>query len=359
MLKKRPKSLLEFQRMFPTEDACSAYLWQIRWPNGFVCPRCGSFDARQESGRKLLWGCRGCGKQTSLIAGTIMQDTELPLPYWFWGAYLVVTHSNGISALQLWKQLKLGSYKTAWLMLNKLRRAMVDPELQKLSGVVEVDEAYIPFRSKDDPDVDSRGRSPVGKMVIGVAVEVIEFTAKNGESRSRPVRIRIEPLPDTKRPTLHGFIRRNIEPGSGLVTDNNKAYLGLKEYYLRQTDGSIPPTMIVPWADRVISLVKTLALGTYHGYRRRYIRRYLDEFVWRFNRRHYRPATFHLILGLATKVPPAPLSEIVTDPIDNRDAIIGLPAPPPGKLPEDNMLERLKARRFRGRGFMPPEDFQE
>jgi hypothetical protein len=357
MLKKLPKSLLEFQRMFPDEKACRGYLWHVRWPNGFVCPHCGGVSAREEAKRPLLWGCRSCGKQTSLTSGTVMHGTKLPLRYWFWGAYLVASHSNGISALQLHKQLKLGSYKTTWLMLNKLRRAMVNPDRQKLSNIVEVDEAYIPFRSKDDPDVDRRGRSPVGKMTLAIAVEVIEFVAKNGEPRTRPVRIRIEPIPDTTRRTLHGFIRRNIEPGSGLVTDGSKAYLGLKEYFLKQVVG-MPDELTLYWTHKVIALLKKLGLGTYHGFRRRYIRRYLDEFVWRFNRRHYRPATFHLILGLATKTPPASLSKITVDPVDNKHKIIGLPEPKPGFMPK-YMLQGIKARAYRRRGLLPPEDHPE
>jgi transposase-like protein len=332
VLKHLPKNLLEFQQMFPDEKACRGYLWQVRWPNGFACPHCGGVSAR----------------------GTVMHGTKLPLRYWFWGAYLVATRPNGISALQLHKQLNLGSYKTAWLLLNTLRRAMVNPDRKKLSNIVEVDEAYITFRSKHEPDVDSRGRSPVGKMTIAIAVEVVEFVAKNGECRTRTVRIRIEPIPDTTRRTLHGFIRRNIEPGSGLVTDGSKAYLGLREYFLKQVVG-MPDELTLYWMHKIIALLKKLGLGTYHGFRRRYIRRYLDEFVWRFNRRHYRPATFHLILGLAAKTPPAFLSKITADPIDNKLKIIALPEPRPAAMPK-GMLHGLQARFYRRRGLLPPED---
>jgi hypothetical protein len=187
-----------------------------------------------------------------------------------------------------------------------------------------------------------------------VAVEVIGFVAKNLETQTRPRRIRIEPVPDTTRKTIHGFIRRNIEPGSGLMTDQNKAYLGLTEYYLKQTNASVmPPDLELPWTNRVISLLKTLGLGTYHGYRRRYIRRYLDEFVWRFNRRHYRPATFHLILGLALKTQPMPLPKIKSDPVDDKDIIPALPAPSPTTLP-NNALTQAQARAYKRRGFMLP-----
>jgi hypothetical protein len=139
-----------------------------------------------------------------------------------------------------------------------------------------------------------------------------------------------------------------------LITDGSKAYLGLKEYCLKQVVG-MPDELTLYWTHKIIALLKKLGLGTYHGFRRRYIRRYLDEFVWRFNRRHYRPATFHLILGLATKSPPAPLSKITADPIDNRHKIIGLPEPKPGFMP-NGMLQSIKARAYRRRGLLPPED---
>lgn len=187
MLKKLPKSLVEFQWMFPDETACADYIRELRWPNGFVCPHCGGYQGRQENKRPLLWGCRACGKQTSIAAGTVMHGAKLPLQYWFWAAYLVATHSNGMSALQLKKQLQIGSYKSAWLMLNKLRWSMVDPDRTKLSGDVEVDEAFITFRSKDDPEVDSRGRSTVGKIPILVAVESLA---------SLPKTLRCGPGPD-------------------------------------------------------------------------------------------------------------------------------------------------------------------
>src|SRR6266850_4516018 len=130
-----PKSLIEFQDRFATE-------------------------------------CAGCGRQTSVTAGTIMHASKLPLTRWFWAAFLMATHSNGISALQLQSQLGLGSYRTAWMLCAKLRRAMVNPEREPLSGVVEADETIIPFRTKNDPVVVPAGRSGVGKMLVAGAVEI-------------------------------------------------------------------------------------------------------------------------------------------------------------------------------------------
>ena len=130
-------SLSEFQRLFPDEDACAAWLFEIRWPDGFECPACGHKKCFTLKTRKLLYECKSCRKQTSLRVGTMMQDSKLPLTTWFWAAYLMSTHSNGIPALQLQKQLELGSYRTAWLLFKKLRASMDEPGCNLLAGLVE------------------------------------------------------------------------------------------------------------------------------------------------------------------------------------------------------------------------------
>src|SRR5512143_1279760 len=132
-----PRSLLEFQRRFPDERACAAYLADARWPDGFRCPACDRDKGWELATKAFTWECAGCGKQTSVTAGTVMHGSKVPLVAWFWAAYLMATHSNGISALQVQKQLGLGSYKTAWLLCAKLRRAMVAPDRPPLNGLVE------------------------------------------------------------------------------------------------------------------------------------------------------------------------------------------------------------------------------
>ena len=157
-----PKSLLEFQGRFATEGACAEYLFERRWPEGFVCPGCGGGRAWLLKTKAFTYECADCRRQTSVTAGTIMHASKLPLTMWFWAAFLMATHSNGISALQLQSQLSLGSYRTAWMLAAKLRRAMVNPERAPLSGLVEADETIIPFRTKSDPVVVPAGRSGVG-----------------------------------------------------------------------------------------------------------------------------------------------------------------------------------------------------
>src|SRR3984893_6551253 len=180
-----PRSLIDFQRRFGDEAACVRYLFAARWPEGFVCPGCGNGKAWELQTKAWTWECTGCGKQTSVTAGTIMHHSKLPLTTWFWASYLMATHSNGISALQLQRQLALGSYKTAWLMCTKLRRSMVAPDRSPLAGLVEVDETEIACRRKNDPLTGGGRRSHQGKMLVVGAVEVEDGGAG---TRQRPTR---------------------------------------------------------------------------------------------------------------------------------------------------------------------------
>src|SRR5271170_3623151 len=134
----RPLSRTAFAKRFPDDRACAMYLAAKRWPGGFVCPACDGLKGWELSGKKFTWECAECGRQTSVTAGTVMHRSKIALSTWFMAAHLVSSHSNGISALQLQGQLGLGSYKTAWLMLHKLRRAMVDPGRSLLADLVEV-----------------------------------------------------------------------------------------------------------------------------------------------------------------------------------------------------------------------------
>ena len=163
-----PASLVGFQRQFPDDGACAAWLSAARWPSGFRCPACAGPKGWPHGGKPFTFECAACGKQTSVTAGTV-SGSKLPLIVWFWAAYLMATHSNGISALQLQKQLGLGSYKSAWLLCAKLRRAMVAPGRAPLAGLID---DQIPLRTKADPVCGGGGRSPQGKMLVAGAVEV-------------------------------------------------------------------------------------------------------------------------------------------------------------------------------------------
>src|SRR6266545_1323698 len=210
-----PRSLIEFQRRFPDEKACAAYLAEARWPNGFRCPDCGHDKGWELATKAFTWECALCGKQTSVTAGTVMHASKLPLTAWFWAAYLMTTHSNGIAALQLQKQLGLGSYKSAWLLCGKLRRAMVAPDRSPLAGLVEIDETAIPHRSKADPPEGGHGRSAEGKMLVAGAVEVRD---------GGPGRVRLAAISCFSAASLHAFIAANVAAGATAKTDGWPAW---------------------------------------------------------------------------------------------------------------------------------------
>jgi len=226
-----PRSLIAFQRRFGDDRACAEYLFSVRWPEGFRCPACGHPKGWALETKAWTFQCAKCAKQTSVTSGTIMHGSKLALHVWFWAAYLMATHSNGISAMQLWKQLGLGSYKSAWLLAAKLRRAMVDPERNPLSGLVEIDETTINHRTRNDPPAGGPGRSHEGKLLIAGAVEIV------GRG---PGRIRLAHVRDYSAGSLHPFIATTTAPGTVARTDGWSAYPG------RRGSGTIA-TSSAPW----------------------------------------------------------------------------------------------------------------
>jgi predicted RNA-binding Zn-ribbon protein involved in translation (DUF1610 family) len=217
----RPLSRAPFEARFPDDAACADHLARRRWPEGFVCPACGA-KGWALKGKRFTWECAACGKQTSVTAGTIMHRSHLALKVWFTAIPIVTSHSSGISALQLQAQLGLGSYKTAWLLLQKLRRAMVDPERSLLEDIVEVDETEIPLRRKADPPACGGGRSPRGKVFVAGAVDL----SPDGRLR----RIRLALIEDFSATTLKPFAAAVAAPGARVVTDGWSAYAGLPDH---------------------------------------------------------------------------------------------------------------------------------
>jgi len=207
----------------------------------------------------------------------------------------VATHKNGMSARQLWLQLGLGSYKSAWLLLRKLRAAMVDPDREPLAGLVEVDETSLPFRAKDEPV--RPGRSHDGKLLVAGAVEI------RGE---RPGRIRLAVIGDCSAVALGAFVAAAIAAGSTVVSDGWPGYKKLKDVKHEPTVvGETPAHLVLPWVHRVFANAKRWALGVYHGLRPKHLQVYLDEFVFRFNRRRNPAAAFDRLLGLSLTLEPA------------------------------------------------------
>ena len=288
-----PRSLIEFQQRFGDEAACAQYLIAARWPDGFVCPGCGGGKAWRLETKAWTYECARCGRQTSVTAGTIMHHSKLPLTAWFWAAYLMATHSNGISALQLQRQLAFGSYKTAWLICAKLRSSMLAPGRSPLAGLVEVDETEIACRSKNDPVTGGGGRSHQGKMLVVGAVEV-------EDGGLGPGRIRLSQVADYSAASLHAFLAANVAPGATAKTDGWPGYPGAAGItHDPHVVGKMAAHIVLPWVHRIFSNLKVWALGVYHGLRRKHLQSYLDEFVFRFNRRRTRHAAFRSLLGIA------------------------------------------------------------
>jgi hypothetical protein len=299
-----PRSILEFQQQFPDEAACADWLVAARWPDGFRCPACGHDHAWELDTKAWTYECSKCHRQTSVTAGTVMHGSKLPLTVWFWAAYLMATHSNGISARQMWRQLGLGSYKSAWLLCAKLRRAMVNPARALLSGSVEIDETQIAYRTKDDPVAGGGGRSPDGKMQVVAAVEIID---------KAPGRLRLGVIEDASAASLHPFIKANVAAGATLETDGWAGYPGVEGFTHRpHVVGKMAAHIVLPWVHRVFSNLKTWGLGVYHGLRRPHLQSYLDEFVFRFNRRLTPHAAFRTLLEIAVAIKPATYNMLIT-----------------------------------------------
>jgi transposase-like protein len=244
-----------------------------------------------------------------------MHRSKLPLTVWFWAAHLMATHSNGMSAVQLEAQLGI-TYKTAWLLAQKLRRSMIDPHREPLEGVVEVDQAEIPFRA------DNSFFDPVksGKILIAGAVEVIDRGTNQAKPRrkrakyldTRSGRIRLAAIPDNSAASIEAFVRANVKTGTTLLTDGHRSYPGLTDYrHDPRTVGKMAGHIVLPWIHRVFALMKRWGLGTYHGLRRKHIDTYLNEFVFRYNRRFYRHVSFETMLGLASHHHPTSYWDIV------------------------------------------------
>ena len=253
-----------FEARFPDELACARYLVERRWADGFVCPLCGGCKGWELKRDRPARECADCGRQTSVTAGTVIHRSHLALKTWFLAAHIVASHSNGICALQLQGQLGLGSYKTAWLLLHKLRRAMVDPDRSLLQDLVEIDETEMPFRSKHDPADKLRGgrrggRNPGGKIFIVAAVEL----SQDGHPRRIwPRRIRMAQIPAGSSKTLHGFSGRSAAPGAHGVSDGWPGYENppANRHETRVAEGRKAHERL-PWVHRVFSNLKRWAKG--------------------------------------------------------------------------------------------------
>lgn len=296
-----PDTFFELQKQFPSEQFCRDYLARLRWPKGIKCPRCGGGVLWVRTDRPLR-ECAGCGYQQSLIAGTLLQDTSLPIQTWFHAIWWVTNQKSGMSALGLQRALGLGSYRTAWALLHKLRVAMVRPGREPLVGAVEVDEVFL-------------DGIKLRKLII-IAAEI------DGKKTGR---IRIQRIVERSSRELFPFIQKHIEKGSTIVTDGWQGYKSIiKHGYVHEP--MRPPSVwedpdqdpdhdaLLPRVHRVASLLRRWHMGTLHGrIDEEHLDTYLNEFVFRFNRRNSgsRGLLFYRLLENCVQTDPKTYSALI------------------------------------------------
>ena len=300
-----PSSLIEFQDRFPDEESCWRYLREARWPEGFVCPRCGEQESYFIRTRQLEQ-CRRCRYQASVTAGTIFHRTRKPLRVWFLGVFFLARHKKGISALQFQKDAGIGNYQTAWTMLHKLRSALGRQTGELLSGLVEADEAYV-----GGPRPGLRGRGAANKSAVAVVVERRAHSAGS---------VHLDVVSDVSWASLGPFVRGAIEGDNTTVrTDDWSGYwplaaAGVDHDPVAQGEPA-NAAEILPWAHVVISNLKTWLRGTFHGVSHKHLRRYLAEFAYRFNRRWHEDELFPFVLRRALKSDPLPYHRLKAEAV--------------------------------------------
>lgn len=287
-----PKTLFDLEKRFSTEEACRQYLYRLRWPSGYRCPRCQC--PKTWVLKDGLLRCTACDYKTSVTAGTIFEGTRKPLVTWFRSIWWVTSQKNGASAKGLQQILGLGSYETAWRWLHQLRHAMVRPGRDRLSGTIETDESYVGGEKHG-----KRGRGASGKALVVIAAQ------RKGQ---RIGRIRLRRVPDASADSLERAIQEAVEPGNTVCTDGWKGYGRLSSagyvHKVVRSDSNVGENLL-PGCNRVAALLKRWLLGTHQGaVSHEYLDYYLDEFTFRFNRRasRHRGKLFYRLLEQAVSI---------------------------------------------------------
>jgi transposase-like protein len=307
-----PQDLPSFLERFGSDEQCRAYLVRARWPGGFRCSACGHDRAWAHRAR-LINECAACGKQHSLLAGTIFEQTKTGLARWFLAIYLVTSSKGGISAMELKRQMGFGSYQTAWSWLHKIRKAMVAPQRTPLSARVEADETYV-----GGPRPGQPGRGAGGKIKVAGAVE-----AGRGQARGRRLgRLRLAVVPDVSARSLEGFLAAAVAKPATVATDGWSGYgrLATKGYAhepLNLAASWGAAALRLPAIHLVFGLAKRWLLGTHHGaVSAKHLPAYLDEFVFRFNRRTAKSIShrFARVIEHAVQIRPTTYRVLVATP---------------------------------------------
>ena len=332
-----PRSLGEFMAWFRTDADCLDYLEWLRWPDGFVCPYCAERGGwRLGDGR---FECAVCHCRASVTAGTIFDRTRTPLTVWFMACWMFSTQKDGVSAQSLQRSLEIGSYQTAWAMLHRLRSVLIRPGRERLSGIVEVDETFI---GGEEPWLRG-GRARGKKSLVVVAVELKE---PKGYGRCR-----MTIVPDASGPSLHTMIADHVEPGTRVITDGWQGYRRIDKlgytHDRRSQRAALArgddPAELLPGVHRVASLAKRWLLGTHQGsVDQAHLQSYLDEFVFRFNRRtsRSRGLVFYRVLQLAVGHEPVRYQDLIVTSTPAKN-----PPTTPGGVGHPPSLDRTPAAR--------------
>jgi transposase-like protein len=300
MVKQETMTLLEFQKRFNSEEACEAHLFQVRWSNGFVCPKCGHNEYFNIKSRHLFQ-CKRCNHQASVTAGTIMEKTQLPLVKWFWAMFLMGEDKRGCSALYLSKQLGV-AYSTAWAISHKIRKAMGTRDtLYMLEGTIELDDAF--FGATRTGSKRGRGTEKTA-VLVGLSLN----------QQGKPLFVKMSAVENVKGETLVEFAKGSIKSGSFIMSDGYKSYNKLcGEGYSHKGKEFNPKDdpEHLKWLHIVVSNAKAFILGTYHGLDSQHIQSYLDEFCFRFNRRFFSAQLFNRIVNTCAFSSPISYSELM------------------------------------------------
>jgi len=294
--KEFPGTLLDFERWFRTEESCRNYLERIRWPEGFICPRCQARKAWRT--RDGLLHCQGCYTNTYLTAGTVFHRSKVPLRLWYRAMWWMTNQKTGINAMSLQRLLGLSSYKTAWIMLHKLRRAMIRPGREKISGEVEVDETMV-------GGLNPGKHSMQAKSIVIIAAEI------HGKGMGR---IRLAKLPNNDGPSIVGFVCNNVVTESTIVSDGEWAYRSLTALGYGHRRIIRAGNAELPRVHRIAALLKRWLLGTFQGRASdKQLGHYLDEFAFRFNRRNsaLRGQLFYRLIQQCVGNPPTSYPTII------------------------------------------------
>jgi transposase-like protein len=305
MAQQEELNMLTFMERFDTDEKCREYLYKVRWPNGFVCPKCGAKDEPFQITSRKLYQCRHCTHQASVTAGTIMDRTRTPLRKWFLAIYLMGSDKRGCSALRLKRELKI-AYDTAWTMSHKIRKAMGERDgLYLLQGTVEMDEAF--FGSPDEGGKRGRG-SDKTPVVVGLSL------GDNG----KPLYCKAQVLTSVDSESIKAFAKQAVQLGSVILTDGLNIYPALSEvgyvHRPRKVDPEKAPEHL-KWLHIIVSNMKAFFEGTYHGLDSYHLQAFVDEFCFRFNRRNWQSQLFTRTLAACSTSIPFPRKKLVSNRI--------------------------------------------